>query len=259
MVNGLTLEDVCVDLHRKRVIDKVSLTIQPGQMMALVGPNGAGKSTLLRAALGLIGLAGGAVRLDGRPLAQFDTQERARRVAYLPQGHQTVWPVPVARVVGLGRLPHRGPFAAASPADAAAVAQAMAQTDITHLADRPVSALSGGERARVLLARALAVGAGVLLADEPISALDPRHQLEVMALLRAAADSGTAVVCVLHDLGLAARFCHSVAVLDHGRLVAEGPPDTALSPAILRGVYGVEPYSARHEQQPVLIPWRVLS
>lgn len=254
-MSGLVLDGVSVDLHRRRVVEGVSLAVPPGRMTALVGPNGAGKSTLLRAALGLVGLAAGTVRLDGQPLARLGATARARAVAYLPQGHQTVWPLAVERVVMLGRLPHRGALAAPGPADTAAVARAMAETDVTHLARRPVSALSGGERARVLLARALAVEARVLLADEPVAALDPRHQLQVMALLRRAAAGGAGVVVVLHDLGLAARFCDHVAVMDGGRLVAEGPPEDALTPDLLGRVYGITPFAARHEGQPVLVPW----
>lgn len=259
MVSGLEFSEVSVDLSRRRVVEGFSLTVPPGRLMALVGPNGAGKSTLLRAALGLLPLAGGQIALDGTPISRLDARDRARRIAYLPQGHQAVWPVPVARIVGLGRLPHRSAFAPASTQDAAAVDLAMARADVADLAARPVSELSGGERARVMLARALAVEAGVLLADEPVSALDPRHQLQVMALLRRIADDGTAVVCVLHDLGLAARFCDHVAVLDLGRLTAVGPPETALSPEVLRRTYGIKPYVGRHEGQPVLMPWDVLS
>lgn len=258
MVNGLKLDAVSVDLNRRRVVEGVSLTLQPGQLLALVGPNGAGKSTLIRAAVGLLPLAAGRVTLDGAQVGGMSPQDRARRIAYLPQGHQAVWPVPVRRIVGLGRLPHRRAFAPASAADEAAIARAMALADVSDFADRPVSELSGGERARVMLARALAVEAGVLLADEPVSALDPRHQLQVMTLMRRIADDGAAVVCVLHDLGLAARFCDHVAVLDHGRLVVSGPPAVALCPTVLRDTYGVEPYLAQHRGQPVLLPWEVL-
>lgn len=259
MVSGLEFTDVSIDLSRRRVVEGFSLAVAQGRLIALVGPNGAGKSTLMRAALGLLPLAAGRITLDGTPISRLDARLRARRIAYLPQGHQAVWPVPVARIVGLGRLPHRSAFASASAEDAAAVDLAMTRADVTDLADRPVTELSGGERARVMLARALAVEAGVLLADEPVSSLDPRHQLQVMALLRRIADDGTAVVCVLHDLGLAARFCDYVAVLDLGRLSAAGPPEAALSPEVLRRTYGIEPYVARHEGQPVLLPWDVLA
>lgn len=259
MVNQLDFCGVSVDLNRRRVIDGVTLSLRPGRMMALVGPNGAGKSTLLRAALGLLPLAAGQITLDGTPVSRLEARARARQIAYLPQGHQAIWPVPVARIVALGRLPHRAAFAPASTQDAAAVALAMARAEITDFAARAVCDLSGGERARVMLARALAVEAGILLADEPVAALDPRHQLQVMTLLRGIADAGTAVICVLHDLGLAARFCDEVAVLDDGRLTAAGPPETALSPEVLRRTYGIEPYLARHEGQPVILPWDVLA
>ena len=201
----IALEGVSVRLGGKAVVSDVSATLTHG-LIGVLGPNGAGKSTLVRAALGLVP-AEGRIAVEG-PLA--------RTLAYLPQGGAIHWPVSVRRLVGLGRLAHMGPLGRLGPADAAAVERAMAAADVAHLADRDATALSGGERARVLLARALATEAPALVVDEPLAALDPRHALGVMALLRAQADGGTLVVAVLHDLGLAARFCDRVLLMQGG-------------------------------------------
>jgi iron complex transport system ATP-binding protein len=159
-------------------------------------------------------------------------------------------------VVGLGRLPHRRPFGGPTEADRAAIAAALARCDVADFSDRTMGTLSGGERRRVLLARALAVEAPYLLADEPLAALDPLHQIEVMELLRQTARRGAGVVVVLHDLTLATRFCDRLALLDHGRLVAEGAPEAVLDDARLAGVFGVEALRGSHAGEPFLLPWR---
>jgi iron complex transport system ATP-binding protein len=173
----------------------------------------------------------------------MNNRERARVVAYLPQGHVFHWPMQVAAIVALGRHPHMDPFSTPCPQDRAAVRQAMERTAIEPFAQRSVTTLSGGERARVALARALATQAPVLLADEPTASLDPRHQLIVMQLLRRAAHDGGAVLAILHDLTLAARFADRVLVMDRGRIVADGLPAEALSPQRVAQVFGVETMS----------------
>jgi iron complex transport system ATP-binding protein len=213
--------------------------LRAGELVALVGPNGAGKTTLVRALAGLLPFDGD-IRLDGRPLASFGARERARRIAYLPQGNTFHWPLTAATVIALGRMPHGDPFSQPSAEDRIAVAQALAATETTSLAERPVTVLSGGERARVALARALATQASVLLVDEPTVSLDPRHQLVVMNQLREAARSGGAVLCVAHDLVLAARFADRVAVMERGRIVVDAPPREALNPARLAATFGIE-------------------
>ena len=238
----LQAEEISVRLGGTLIVEGASLALRAGELVALVGPNGAGKTTLLRALAGLLP-AEGRIMLDGRALDMFSPRERGRRIAYLPQGNVFHWPLAVAAVVGLGRYPHGDPFSRATDADRAAVQRALAATAIEAFAERPVTTLSGGERARVALARALATQAAVLLADEPTVSLDPRHQLVVMGLLRDAARAGGAVLTVVHDLTLAARFADRVVIMDRGRLIADAPPAEALSTARLATVFGVEAVS----------------
>ena len=234
----LTANTICVALGGREVVAGVSARLDGGTLVGILGPNGAGKSTLVRALLGLVPSAG-QVLLDGVPTAAMGRAEVARRVAYLPQGQQLHWPLSVERLVALGRLPHLAPLSRIGEADRAAVARAMAMTEVEHLARRTATELSGGERARVLLARALAVEAPVLIADEPLASLDPEHQLHGMELLRDQARAGRLVVAVLHDLGLAARFCDRVLVMAAGGIVADGVPAGVLTPELLADVYRV--------------------
>lgn len=252
----LTALDVTVRLGGAVVVDRVSLTLRRGELTVLVGPNGAGKTTLVRALAGLVP-ASGSIKLDGRSLTALRAQERARLLAYLPQGHVFHWPLSVAAVVALGRHPHMDYFAAPSPADRAAVSRALAATGVDAFAHRPVTTLSGGERARVALARALATEAPILLADEPTLALDPRHQLAVMDLLRQAAARG-AVLAVIHDLTLAARFADRIIVMHGGRLVADAPPAGALEASRIAGVFGIETVTVEVKGTRLTLPWRPL-
>lgn len=233
----VTLKGVTAALGSARVLDAVSATIEGG-LIGLIGPNGAGKSTLIRAIAGLQPFAGN-ILIGSRPLAGLPPADRARAIAYLPQGQTVHWPVSVERLVSLGRLPHLAPFARPAPPDRDAIERALERTGTAGFRHRAVDTLSGGERARVLIARALAVEASLLLADEPLAALDPAHQLEVMALLRAEAARGATVVAVLHDLTLAARTCDRLLLLHRGRLVADGSPRDVLTLARLADVYGV--------------------
>ena len=254
----LTLEDVRVRYGAHEAVRPCSLDLAVGETVALVGPNGAGKSSLLKAIAGLLAFEG-RVAFRGRPLAELDARARARTVAYLPQARTVHWPIAAREVVALGRLPHRAAGQRESEADAAAVEWAMRQTDVPALAARPVDRLSGGERARVLLARALAVQAPVLLADEPVASLDPYHQLTIMAALADYARRGALVVAVLHDLSLAARFCGRVILMQDGRVVGDGAPAEVLRAEALERHYGVEPYIGSHEGQRVIVPWRPLA
>jgi iron complex transport system ATP-binding protein len=251
----LEATDLTVRLGAHVIVERASLTLRRGEVVALVGPNGAGKTTLIRALAGLLP-ADGRLSLQGRPFSSYAPRERARAIAYLPQGHVFHWPVPVASVVALGRYPHADEFSSPSPADQAAVARALAATGTEAMADRAITTLSGGERARVALARALATEAPVLLADEPMASLDPRHQLVVMDLLRRGAQHG-AVLAVVHDLLLAARFADRVMVMDRGRIVADAPPADALSPARVSEVFGVETVSVTTSAGSINIPWRI--
>jgi iron complex transport system ATP-binding protein len=217
----------------------VAFCAEPGALTAVVGPNGAGKTSLLRALAGLLAPRTGRVMVDGRPLAELGSRQRARTIAYLPQERVVHWALSARAIVALGRLPHQGLGAAESPADAIAIAAALAAVGANHLANRPVLAMSGGERARVLIARALAQEAPVLLADEPAAGLDPAQQLLLFAQLQRLAALGRTVVVALHDLSLAARFCRTIALLHEGRSVASGVPQEVLDSARLAAVYGI--------------------
>lgn len=233
----LDVDLATVRIGRRQVLEQVRFSRAAGSVTVLVGPNGAGKTSLVRVLAGLLP-ADGTVRIAGRELATLTARARARTVAVLPQGHPVHWPLPVRDVVALGRFPHSG-GGRLTPADQAAIDRAVEETDIGHLLDRPVTALSGGERARVMLARAVAVEAPLLIADEPVAALDPRHQLAVMALLARRAAGGTTVIAVLHDLALAARFADAILMVADGRLVADGPPETELGDRRLAEVFGI--------------------
>lgn len=236
---SIRIEGLGVTLGRRTVLQDVTASFEPGTLTGIVGPNGAGKSTLARAMLALVP-ATGRVRVDDRDVATLPRAELARRIAYLPQGQTLHWQLSVERLVGLGRLPHLGPMSRVAEGDAAAIQRAMARADVTALRDRIATELSGGERARVLLARALAVEAPGLIADEPLASLDPGHQIDVMDLLRAEARGGALVIAVLHDLTMAARYCDRLLLVDRGTVVADGRPAEVLAPANLRAVYDID-------------------
>ena len=224
---------------RQAVFRDVSFSIAAGELVALCGPNGAGKSTLLRLLLGLHAPAAGAVKLAGAPVASLSRRQIARHAALLPQEAPADVPLSVREAVALGRLPHLGRLQPETAADADAVSRALAATDTTALAERPIAELSGGERHRVHLARALAQEAPLLLLDEPIAGLDVAHQLAAMDLLRATADAGRAVVVALHDLALAARRCDRMLLLAEGALCADARPADVLTRETLARVFGV--------------------
>jgi iron complex transport system ATP-binding protein len=234
----LSLSNVHAALGQTRVIRDVSLEVPGGAFIGLIGPNGAGKTTLVRAVAALIPHEG-RIELDDVPVAAMPPRARARAIAYLAQGAGSHWPLEVSRLVALGRLPHLAPFRQPVPTDEAAIARAMQLADVENFRGRDVLTLSGGERARVLLARALAVEAKLLLVDEPVASLDPYHQLGIMDVLRRYVDRGRTVIAVLHDLSLAARYCDRLVLLDEGTVKADGRPDEVLTPANLEEVYRI--------------------
>jgi iron complex transport system ATP-binding protein len=251
----LQLDSVGVTLAGRAIVRDVTLTLRPGQLVALLGPNGAGKTTLLKAMAGLIP-ASGVVRLGGRPLAALGRHKRARQLGYLPQGHQVHWPLSARDVVALGRLPHGlADPARLGPEHAAAVDAAMARTETARFGDQPVTTLSGGERARVMLARVLAGEPDVLLADEPTASLDPRHQITVMQDLKAESRRGALVIAVTHDIALTSRLADHIVLLHEGRLVAEGAPAEVLTDARLAAVYGVSALRQSVDGEHVVTPW----
>lgn len=245
----LELQGLGVELHGRLLLDDIHLCLQPGEMLGLIGPNGAGKSTLLKAIAHLLPYQG-EIHLGGLSLARLAPRERALRLAYLGQGDVSGWPLRLRDYVALGRLPHRR-----SAADEPAVDTSITRMRLEGLIGRRFDQLSGGERARARLARALAVGSPLLLADEPVAALDPYHQLNVMQLLREQCAEGRSALVVLHDLTLASRFCDRLLLLDQGRLVACGSARQVLTPKHLQQVYRVQAMLGEYQQEPFVLPW----
>lgn len=228
----LATENLTLDRGGLRALENVSASMRPGEITAICGPNGAGKSSLMQVLAGLLQPSQGLVTLDGAGLQQIPARERAKRIGYLPQSGEVAWDVSVRNLVALGRLPH-------GDDNMAQIEGALEATHLFGLADRPVSTLSGGEKARALLARVFAGDPEWILADEPLAALDFYHQLEVLASLRAAAGLGRGIVLVLHDLALAMNHADRVLVLNNGKLHADAPPDQALSAGNIIEVWGV--------------------
>jgi len=251
----LNVSDLSVRLGGTEVVRDVSLSVERGELVGLIGPNGAGKSTLLKALLGL-SPCNGEIRLAGQDVQRLSARERAKLIAYLPQERETSWSLRTEAIVWLGRMPHRDRLAPADPADRDAVDRAMRQTDTIHLRERFISEISGGERARVLIARALAQDAPLLLADEPTAGLDPAHQIALMQIFSNLAQAGHTVIVTLHELHLAARWCERLLLIDRGGLRADGKPVEVLTETMLDHVYGVDAYIAMHESKPIVLPVR---
>lgn len=254
----ITADNVTVSVNNAVLLNDVSVVAEPGALLGLVGPNGAGKSTLLRALAGLRNCTRGQIRYDGKPRDTQPPQLLSRQLAYLAQRGPVAWPLTVERLVALGRLPYLMSWGVHDAQGAAAIAKALTDTDTLHLRQRIVDTLSGGELARALLARALAVDGAALLADEPVAELDPYHQLQVMEILRARATSGQTVVVVLHEITLAARFCDRLVLLDRGIVVATGSPPDVLTDQNLRATYRVRALRGEHGQSQYVLPWQRL-
>jgi len=254
----LEASGIKVWLKRRAVLNGLDLAADRGQLTAVIGANGAGKTTLLRVLAGLLPAAAGEARLDGRALAAWPRPQLARTLAYLPQERTIHWALSARSVVALGRLPHRALGQGESAADRAAIARAITTMDIGHLAERPVSDMSGGEKARVLMARALAQEPQVLIADEPATGLDPAHQLALFRHFVTFATSGRTVLVALHDLSLAARFCHKIVLVHAGRALAAGPPEEVLTPPQLAAAYGIAAEYRTIDGLPVVLPFDVL-
>lgn len=253
----LQADTLTVTLGGRRVLAGVSAACQPGRITGLIGPNGAGKSTLLKALAGIALVDAGRVTLNHIPITSMSSAALGRRLAYLPQERRVHWPLAARAVVKLGRLPHASGGNRGSDDDA--IERAMTAMDVGHLANRPVNAISGGELARVLLARALAQEAPIILADEPTAGLDPAHALALFEILGRLAAEGRTIAVALHDLSLAARFCHDVVMLDEGRVAAAGPATEVLVVGRLDAVFGARMAVGRIEGVPVIVPIAPLS
>ncbi len=251
----LEARDITVRIRARAIVDRASLAVSSGELVGLIGPNGAGKSTLLKAILGIRTRDSGSVMLDGAELLALPPRTRARNVAFLPQDRRVEWRLSARDVVRLGRYPHLAGFGRLTPQGQTAVDRAIQAVDGGDLLDRRVTVLSGGERTRILLARALAVEAPILLVDEPIAALDPYHQLHVMEILQSLARSGTGVLAVIHDLALAARFMDRIVLMHDGAVVGDGPPGEVLSAEKLRQAYRINAVRGVEAGQPWILPW----
>ncbi|MGV8996148.1 MAG: ABC transporter ATP-binding protein [Parvibaculaceae bacterium] len=247
--------DITVSMAGRKILDQVNLTVGQGELVGIVGPNGSGKTTLMRVLAHLLQPDNGEVRADGKFLNDYAPNDLARTIAYLAQGSFVHWSLNAEKIVALGRLPHRGGWYAGGVQNDPAIERAIAATEIGHLRHRTTDTLSGGERARVMLARALSVEAPILLADEPVASLDPYHQIQVMEVLAAAAKSGVAVVVILHDLTLAARYCDRLLMLKDGRVLAEGLPEHVLSDEHIKAAYRVTAHQGQHHGQTYIVPW----
>ncbi len=251
---SLEAKNIHVELGGRSVLDEASLEIKKGEIVAVAGANGAGKSTLLRAMAGLRAPKEGTVAIEGRDIRLLDRRALAREIAYLPQDRIVHWPVSVRTLVGLGRLPHRAPSAAESEKDCTAINAAMSAMDIDRFATRATTELSGGERARVLLARALAQEARFLIADEPASGLDPAHGLQLFQHFVRLARAGKGIAVALHDLSLAVRFCDRVALLKDGKVMVCGAPSDVVTEPHLAAAYGIRATIGHIDDLPVVLP-----
>ncbi|WP_112467624.1 heme ABC transporter ATP-binding protein [Streptomyces triticisoli] len=239
----LDIDDVSVTVDGRHLVHQVSLTVSPGEVVGLVGPNGAGKSTLLRTVYRALRPTSGRVLLDGADVWRMPGKRLARHLAAVLQEHTGDFELTVHEVVAMGRTPHKRPFAGDDADDRAIVTAALTELDVADLAGAPFDRLSGGEKQRVLIARALAQRAGTMVLDEPTNHLDLRHQLDALRLVRRL---GVTAVIALHDLNLAASFCDRLCVLAAGRVVTHGPPQHVLTPALLAEVYRVEAHVTEH-------------
>lgn len=248
----LSVSDLSISLRGRDVLSHVTFSIAEGEFVGLIGPNGAGKTTLMRAALGLLPFTGQST------LANLSETERAKQAAWMPQAREIAWPVDVETVVMLGRTPHLSSVQKPTAQDREKVEAALEQMELTEMRKRAATRLSGGEQARVLIARALAQDTPLLLADEPIAGLDPAHQIATMESFAALAKQGKSSLVSLHDLGLAVRHCTRLILLGDGGLVADGAPQEVLTPERLAQVFGITAWVEHTDQGPICQPLEVI-
>ena len=249
----LTVSNLSVELSGHEILRDVSLDFKPGGIIGLIGPNGAGKSTLLKAMLGLLP-SRGEIAYGGVPLGTIGRAPLARIASFLPQDREIAWPLSVESIVALGRTPYLTPMSGLTDRDRDEIERAIEISDIAHLRARTVSTLSGGERARVLMARVLAQATPVLIADEPIAALDPGHQIALLETFDALAKADRTIIVSLHEVALAARWCRRLVLLDNGQVAADGTPAEVLTPEIFADVYGVRIHRAETDDGLLIQP-----
>lgn len=238
-MSSLEIKNISMDIDKTSILTDISASIKKGEMVGLIGPNGAGKSSLLKCILGLREIKNGTILIDDKNIEDLSLKERAKKLAYAAQGAPVYWPLTVENIVGLGRVPHLNPWQKLTTDDQISIDQAMERTDCASLKGRLVTTLSGGERARVLLARVLATAAPYILADEPVASLDPAHQLQVMNILKNLSRNDNGVLVVMHDLSLALRYCDRIIVLKDGAMVGQDTPEVILSDDMLADVFGI--------------------
>ncbi len=253
MSAALCVSSLGVKLGSRGVLDSVSFELEAGEFVGLIGPNGVGKSTLLKAIMGFVA-RNGTVTRDEEPLDTLSPKERARAFSYVPQEREVSWPITVQSLVALGRAPHRRGFAALGDADWHIINSAIDIMDLDELRERSAQELSGGERARTLIARALAQDTPVLLADEPAAGLDPAHQISLMMTFSQLAREGRTVLASLHELTLAGQWCDRLILLDGGCVVADGLPADVLTAENLAAVYRVRAHISGTEAGLAVVP-----
>lgn len=248
----LSVSGLGVTLQSRVILHDVSFDIGPNEFVGLIGANGAGKTTLMRSLLGLLPHTGQS------NLTRLPQALRAKQAAWMPQTREIAWPIPVRSVVMLGRMPHYGFAQKPGPEDIRQVDAALAQMDLAEMYDRPATQLSGGEQARVLIARALAQDTPLLIADEPVASLDPAHQITTMQSFAKLAKRGKSLLVSMHDLGLAARHCTRLILVSQGTIAADGPPEEVLTPDRLAQVFGISAWCQNTDQGLVFQPLDVV-
>lgn len=248
----LAVKNLSVDLRGRKVLQDVSFEIGAGECVGILGPNGAGKTTLMRAALGLLPARGQS------SLAALPQKDRARQASWMPQSREIAWPIDVETLVMLGRIPHMASGQAPTEKDRQKVEKALDAMGLTGFRDRTATRLSGGEQARVLIARALAQDTPLIVADEPVAGLDPAHQISTMKTFAELAKAGRSIVVSLHDLGLAARHCTRLLLLSDGAIVADGPPGDVLTVDRMEKVFGIRALYLETADGPVFQPLEVI-
>jgi iron complex transport system ATP-binding protein len=248
---SLHIDNLTIKLQRQTILHRISAVFETGKITVLLGPNGAGKSTLLRSIAGLIEPASGTIIFQDQPLKDIAVKQRAKMIGLLSQTADIQWNITVRTLVALGRIPYRGWLAGDSLADTAAIETAMTATDVGHFANRTIFTLSGGEKARVMLARVLSGTPQWLLADEPLAHLDLAHQLDVLQIFKNAAKNGCGVVLVLHDLHQAARIADHIILLSQGKIVSAGAPSRILNAENIANIYNVSASTAAQYAMPL--------